>query len=302
MGCCGDSNKTTGDPETDDRQTYIKELQSGMKNFNASIKETMDAYRSLLSTLEKISMSYNTIANHCSNYVKKPVSEFRDGMRALKETGGFVEFDKAVHTGTVAVMEPISQLLKDSQKSLDELKSKKKSYDSHRSKVEKMENNYAKKNKSLAGSSSYEKECKKRDSSQAEYEKKKQQFTSQVERMKQDIDYTLLSSMNNYLHSTATFCGYLEHVMNGFRTDNGSNDHTSALEALKRKAESESMSRRRLTNTSNTGSREVIKGQSSTADSRAPREQVPYPTEDTPAVPGTYPPEQPATNPYSAKK
>ncbi|KAG5499322.1 hypothetical protein JIQ42_04139 [Leishmania sp. Namibia] len=240
----------TVDTDTNTRHLYLEDLDKCMKSFNDALTSTMNAYRNLLTSFDQVAQVYGNVAQECGDEVRKPVGEFRDGMRDLKDKGGFEVFNREIFAGTISVMEPVRVDLKKALKSFKNLKSKQKEYDSVRYDLEQTEKSYAKKNKSLSGSSSYKKTRGKRDKAKASFEQSREAFGQEVKALQATTKSVLLQSLNNYLHCTAAFCGQLEATMNGYRTDVDSQGSTTFannhMDELKEKAEAESMMRRSI--------------------------------------------------------
>lgn len=210
---------STVDYETDNRGHYLEELESCLKRFNGALTMTMNSYRDLLSAFDKMAQVFGNLAGDLKPEVKDPIIAMRDGMRDLKDKGPFVTFNSDVHEGTISVLDPLRVDLKKAQKSLTELKSKQKDYDSIRAKVENKEKEYAKKDKPLKDSESYKKDVEKRNKAKIAYESKREGFEKEIASLKSLTESVLLTSMNNYLHCTSTFAGYLEATMDAYRTD-----------------------------------------------------------------------------------
>lgn len=237
----------TVDYETSTRASYVSDLEKSLKKFDGALTATMNSYRSLLTAFDQVAQVYGNIAGTCSDAVRKPIIEFRDGMRDLKDKGPFVTFNAEIHKGTIKSIEPLRADLKKVQKSLDDLKARQKEYDSVRYSLEKKEKDYAKKDKPLASSSQYKKDLVKRDKRKLAYETKRKAFELEVSSLQRQTETLLLGSLNSYLHCTATFCGQLEVTMSGYRTDMLSQDSApvaTKMDELKEKAEMESVSRR----------------------------------------------------------
>ncbi|KAK7201328.1 BAR domain containing protein [Novymonas esmeraldas] len=238
----------TVDTDTNTRALYLTDLEKCMKNFNESLASTMNSYRTLLSAFDQVAQVYGNIAQECGGEVRKPVDEFRDGMRDLKDKGGFETFNREIHSGTINVMEPVKVDLKKALKSYKNLKAKQKEYDTVRYNLEQTEKSYAKKDKPLAASGTYKKTLGKREKSKSSYEASRDAFGEEVQALQATTKSVLLQSLNNYLHCTAAFCGQLEATMNGYRTDvdrRGSTTFTNnSMDKLKERAEAESTVRR----------------------------------------------------------
>ncbi|CBZ28273.1 conserved hypothetical protein [Leishmania mexicana MHOM/GT/2001/U1103] len=238
----------TVDTDTNTRALYLDDLDKCMKNFNSSLASTMNAYQNLLTAFDQVAQVYGNVAQECGDEVRKSVGEFRDGIRDLKDKGGFETFNHEIHVGTIAVMEPVKLDLKKALKSLKCLRLKQKEYDTVRYELEQTEKSYAKQSKPLAASSSYKKTLAKRDKAKASYDASRQAFGEEVNTLQATTKSVLLQSLNNYLHCTAAFCGQLEATMDGYRTDvdhSGSTTFTNdQMDKLKEKAEAESMARR----------------------------------------------------------
>lgn len=242
------SAPATVDTDTNSRGLFLNDLDKCMKNFNEALTSTMNSYRGLLTAFDQVAQVYGNIAQQCSDEARKPVGEFREGMRNLKDKGGFETFNSEIHSGTIAVMDPVKRDLKKALKSYKSLHSKQKEYDSVRFKLEKTEKSYAKKDKPLAESGGYKKTLAKRDKSKSAYEKSRDDFAEEVAALQLTTKSVLLQSLNNYLHCTATFCGQLEATMNGYRTDvdtyGATAIHNTNMDRLKERAEAESTARR----------------------------------------------------------
>ncbi|AYU80062.1 Flabarin [Leishmania donovani] len=238
----------TVDTDTNTRALYLDDLDKCMKNFNSALASTMNAYQNLLTAFDQVAQVYGNVAQECGDEVRKPVGEFRDGMRDLKDKGGFETFNHEIHVGTIAVMEPVKLDLKKALKSLKFLRLKQKEYDTVRYELEQTEKSYAKKNKPLVASNSYKKTLAKRDKVKASYDASREAFGDEMNALQATTKSVLLQSLNNYLHCTAAFCGQLEATMDGYRTDVDHHGSTTfandQMDKLKEKAEAESMARR----------------------------------------------------------
>ncbi|KAI5684717.1 hypothetical protein MNV84_05029 [Leishmania braziliensis] len=238
----------TVDTDMNTRALYLEDLDKCMKNFSDSLTTTMNSYRNLLTAFDQVGQVYGNVAQECGNEVRKLVDEFRDGMRDLKDKGGFETFNREIHSGTISVMEPVKVSLKKAVKSLKSLKVKQKEYDTVRYELEKTETSYAKKSKPLSESKNYKKTLEKRDKMKESYDISREAFGEEVKALQATTKSVLLESLNNYLHCTAAFCGQLEVTMNGYRTDLDQDGCTTfandRMDQLKEKAEAESMTRR----------------------------------------------------------
>ncbi|KAG5501523.1 hypothetical protein JKF63_03352 [Porcisia hertigi] len=238
----------TVDTDTNTRGLYLSDLEVCMKNFSEAITSTMNSYRSLLTAFDQVAQVYGNISQHCGNEARKQITEFRDGMRDLKDKGGFDTFNNEIHRGTIAVMGSVNADLKKADKSYSVLKSKRKEYDAIRFKLDMIEKSYAKKNKPLTLSNEYKKTVLRRDKAKASYESHRETFGNEIKALQASTKDILLQSLNNYLHCTATFCGQLETTMSSYRTDvdnNGTTRFTNTnMDALKEKAMAESFERR----------------------------------------------------------
>ncbi|GET89824.1 hypothetical protein, conserved [Leishmania tarentolae] len=238
----------TVDTDTSARALYLDDLDKCMKNFSSSLTSTMNSYRNLLSAFDQVAQVYGNVSQECGEEARKTVGEFRDGMRDLKDRGGFDTFNQEIHVGTIRVMEPVNTNLKKALKSLKNLRAKQKEYDTVRYELEQTEKSYAKKNKPLKDSSSYKKTLAKRDKAKVSYEASRDAFGKEVDALQATTKSVLLQSLNNYLHCTAAFCGHLEATMDGYRTDvdhNGSTTFSNnQMDKLREKAKAESTARR----------------------------------------------------------
>lgn len=245
---------STVDHETTSRSHYLDELDTCLKSFDGALATTMNSYRALLSAFDKMAQVYGNLAGSLSPPVRDPIVAMRNGMRDMKDSGPFVSFNADMHDGTIKVFAPVRSDLKSAQKSLTELKSRQREYDGLRNTIEKKEKEYAKKDKPLTGSTTYKADVAKRDKSKGDYETRRQLFETQVNALKQHTERVLLGSMNNYLHCTASLCGYLEATVTGYRTDineegapvEGSNAARAVkLDELREDARQQSVTRRR---------------------------------------------------------
>lgn len=240
----------TVDYETDNRGRYLDELEICLKRFNGALTNTMNSYRDLMTAFDKMGQVFGNLAGDLKPEVKDPIVAMRDGMRDLKDKGAFVTFNSDIHEGTINVLDPLRVDLKKAQKSLEDLKVKQKDYDALRNKIEKKEKEYAKKDKPLKESETYKKDNEKLSKSKMTYESKRESFEREVTNLKTQTGNTLLTSMNNYLHCTATFAGYLEATMNTYRTDMDGEGKTYPgsrsikMDVLKQEAERRSVTRR----------------------------------------------------------
>lgn len=235
----------TVDTDLNQHSAYLSDLDKCMKTFNDALTATMNAYRNLLSAFDQVGQVYGNVAQTCSNEVNGPVKEFRDGMRDLKDKGGFETFNREIHDGAMATLDPIKQDPKKAMKTLKEVKACQKEYDAVRYDLDKTEKSYSKKEKPLGESKGYQKNMAKREKKKEVFDAKRAQFSQEIESLQNSTDSRLLSSLNHYLHSTATFCGQLEATMTGYRTDNnrGSAANMTSMDRLKEKAQAESSSR-----------------------------------------------------------
>lgn len=235
----------TVDTDLNQHSAYLTDLDKCMKTFNDALTATMNAYRNLLTAFDQVGQVYGNVAQTCSNEVNGPVKEFRDGMRELKDKGGFETFNREIHDGAMAAMDPIKQDLKKAMKTLKEVKAKQKEYDTVRYDLDKTEKSYSKKEKPLTDSKGYQKNLAKREKTKEAFDAKRAQFSQEVENLQNSTDARLLSSLNHYLHCTATFCGQLDATMSGYRTDTngGSTNNMTSMDRLKEKARAESSTR-----------------------------------------------------------
>lgn len=224
---------------------YLTDLDKCMKKFNEALAATMNAYRNLLTAFDQVGQVYGNVAQTCSTEVNGPVKEFRDGMRELKDRGGFETFNQEIHDGTMAALDPIRQDLKAAMKSYKDVKARQKEYDTVRYDLDKTEKSYSKKEKPLSESKGYQKNLEKREKTKEVFEAKREAFIQEIEALQNSTDKQLMRSLNNYLHCTATFCGQLEATMSGYRTDmnNGSAQNMTSMDRLKEKAQVESSTR-----------------------------------------------------------
>jgi hypothetical protein len=234
----------TVDTDLNQHGAYLTDLDKCMKRFNEALTATMNAYRNLLSAFDQVGQVYGNVAQTCSNEVNGPVKEFRDGMRELKDTGGFETFNREIHDGTMAALDPLKQNLKSAMKSFKEVRACQKDYDTVRYNLDKVEKSYAKKEKPLSESKSYQNNLAKREKKKEAFEARREAFIQEIEALQNSTDALVMRSLNNYLHCTATFCGQLEAIMTGYRTDtaHGGARNTS-MDRLKEKAQIESSTR-----------------------------------------------------------
>lgn len=209
----------TVDLETDQRTTYVEELKKSFKSFNLALTATVDAYRQLLVSFNSVAESYSSLALNCDDSARMPVANFHKSIQELRATGPFVAFDSELHSGTIAVMDPLREELKRVEKTMSGVASKKKDYDAVRYKLEQKEKEYAKKNKPLTESEAYKKDQAKREKAKVTYEARREALAIEVRNLQTNVQSVLISSMNSYLRSTATFSGCIENIMNCLRTD-----------------------------------------------------------------------------------
>ncbi|CAD2215429.1 hypothetical protein AGDE_05048 [Angomonas deanei] len=244
MSCCKSSD-TTVDFETEKSAAYMNQVNNAYKAFTNNITKTQKAFQELLTALDHSGQTYANMAQSSADPNKDPILEFRDGMREIKESGPFLTFNSELHEGTISVFDGPKADLDALKKASKALSDKKKKYDSLRAKCENMEKSYAKKNKPLSGDSDYKKNTEKRDTAKADYEDARDKFTKDADDLKGRINNTLHTSMNNYIHTTAVLCGYLETTLNGYRTDiRKTNSRSTEMEKLKERAVKESTTRR----------------------------------------------------------
>ncbi|KPA81034.1 putative mitochondrial hypothetical protein [Leptomonas pyrrhocoris] len=241
MPLCGSAPETV-DTDLNLHGAYLTDLDKCMKKFNEALTSTMNAYRNLLTAFDQVGQVYGNVAQTCSKEVSGPVREFRDGMRDLKDKGGFETFNSEIHGGTTAAMEPIKQGLKHAMKSYKDVKARQKEYDTVRYSLDQKEKSYSKKDKPLTESKDYQKNVLKREKTKEVFEARRSEFGQEIEALQKTTDSLLLRSLNNYLHCTASFCGQLEATMNSYRTDtNGSGSQKmSSMDKLKKQAQARS--------------------------------------------------------------
>lgn len=224
----------TVDCETGKLHTFVDELDGSFKRFNSALTLTMTSFRDLLTAFDQIAQAYGNIGSYCSPAVKDSVFAFRDGMRDSKDKGPFVAFNAEVHAGSISIFDSVKAELKKAQKSCQELKSKQKDYDSRRNEIEKKERTYAKKDKPLQSSESYQKNITKRDTAKAVYEEKRLQYETDVAALKAHSEQTILGSMNNYIRCVSTLSQYIDANMTLYRTNLHEPHHSSsALERMR---------------------------------------------------------------------
>lgn len=237
----------TVDYETNNQIKFMQDLEQSLKKFSGALSTTMNSYRELLQAFDQVAQIFSNLAAGCSAAVRQPVIAFRDGMRDMKDKGPYLAFNSDINTGTVKAIDPIRDELKKVQKSLEDLKSKQRDYDSVRYRLEQTEKKYSDKDKPLSSSESYKKDSVKRDKCKAAYETKRDSFAVEVGQLQRHTENTIIKAMNNYLHCTSTFCGYLDATMESFRTDNVNGQYpgdNSRLDKMKAEAEKESSYRR----------------------------------------------------------
>ncbi|KPI89862.1 hypothetical protein ABL78_1031 [Leptomonas seymouri] len=232
----------TSDTDLSLQGTYLTDLDNCMKSFNDSITATLNAYRNLLTAFDHVGQVFGNVAHTCSKEVDNEVKGFRNGMRDMKDTGGFETFNNEIHEGSAAVLDPVRQGLKSAKKSYKEVKARQKEYDTVRYELDKTEKSYSKKQKSLTESKGYRKNMAKREKVKELYEARRSAFNQEIEALQHTTDSLLLRSLNNYLHSTAAFCGQLEALMTSYRTDiNGSQGQKlTSMDKLKKEAQDRS--------------------------------------------------------------
>lgn len=260
MPLCG-SVPATVDTELNLHGAYLTDLDKCMKTFNDALTATLNAYRNLLSVFDQVGQVYGNIAQTCSDEVNNSVKEFRDGMRELKDKGGFETFNREIHEGAIDTMNPIKVALRSAMKAYKEVRARQKDYDTVRYNLEKTEKSYAKKDKPLSENKDYQKNMVKRDKTKQIFDAKRDDFEQEINALQKAADAQLLCSLNNYLHCTATFCGQLEVTMAGYRTDtNGSSEQRAmGVDRLKEKAQVESSVRQAKRN-SNVSSQHYSQG------------------------------------------
>nr|ANQ44606.1 flabarin [Paratrypanosoma confusum] len=218
MGLC-DSPPQTVDHTVAEQRQYIDDVKAAFKGFDMAMTNTMNAYRDLLSALEKVGTVFASMAENVKSVeVRHPVQEFAEGMRKLKESTAFLNFNEDMHNGVSNTLIPLREEIKTLDKQCKDVEKTKEAYDQHRYNVEKKEKKYTKSNRPLSESKGHAKEIEKRDARRAAFESKSEGLTTAVRHMHEQHEGVLVGMINEFCRSVSNFSEFLSVEMKRFRS------------------------------------------------------------------------------------
>nr|CCC94832.1 conserved hypothetical protein [Trypanosoma congolense IL3000] len=219
MPCCGDVPATV-DKDLEEKGMRIRSLAKLIEKFDANVTATMHAFQNLMKTYEATSQSFVEFAHGTDGEAASLAVSFEGEVRKLK-IGPMLSTLQQDFAGVREATRTVKSQQEKVMKLYNNAVALHHSYDKHQFVVENTEKSYAKKDRPLAESKSYGKECKERDAAFSKYEGAKKALATEVDQLSRLIPVFIGNALPRYAACSAIVAQHIAQELEKFRKKEG---------------------------------------------------------------------------------